>query len=54
MAKLIHPNGATLEVKPRRGRVFQLDELYKLLKCSCIETASIAGIALLCDTNELY
>lgn len=34
---LIEPNGTTTEIAPKNGTDFQLEELYSLLNCECID-----------------
>ena len=37
MAKLITPEGETIEVFPQNGTDFDIEEMYKLIGCSTIE-----------------
>jgi hypothetical protein len=42
MALLIKSTGETVNVLPENGKDFQLEELYRLLSCLCIDTLPLA------------
>lgn len=40
-AKLLKASGEVVEIKPKNGTDFKLDELYKHLNCSLVEVISL-------------
>ena len=40
-AKLLKASGEVVEIKPKNGTDFQLDELYKYLNCSLVDVISL-------------
>lgn len=40
-AKLLKVSGEVMEIEPKNGRDFKLDELYKLLQCSLVEVINL-------------
>lgn len=40
-AKLMKVSGEVMEIEPKNGTDFKLDELYKLLQCSLVEVINL-------------
>ena len=51
-ALLIHPNQEPVEILPENGHDFQLEELYRHLKCSIIQVLPISDDSIMIIDEE--
>ena len=52
MATLYKSNGVVIEVEPKNGEKFQLEELYEMLGCDTVERVFIKGIKTIMVVDE--
>ena len=52
MAKLYKDDGTVLEIEPRNGRRFELEELYEILECELVEMVFLRGSQIMLIDEE--
>lgn len=52
MAKLYKSNGEILDVEPKNGKKFQLEELYRMLDCELVEVVFLRNEMLMLIDEE--
>ena len=52
MATLYKSNGVVIEVEPKNGEKFQLEELYEMLGCDTVERVFIEGTKVIMIVDE--